>query len=305
MPTGYVHPDYAAAFGDFGEPLSLPKCQGWLLKRTIPGTDHHDAMGCYPLFSCRDWAHLPQDLTDRAADLVSVSLVLDPFGEWELSGLHAFFDRVVRFKEHFVVDLSVPLDSFVPKHHRYYARKALRELKVERCENPSSRVEEWTSLYSILVKRHQLTGIKAFSMQSFARQLAVPGLVMFRALKDDHCLGAHLWYIQGDVAYSHLLALSEAGYAMNASYALYSEALRFFGSSSADHIHWAQIGAGAGSSGTATDGLTQFKRGWSNAMRPTYFCGKVMDSFRYEDLCRLAGVSATAYFPAYREGELG
>ena len=129
--TGYLHPGYAAALAEFGEPLELPLCQGWRLRRAIADTPYHDAMGCYPLFTCRNWAELPNDLAALEGDLVSVAVVSDPFGNRNPVTLEAYFDRVVRFKEHFVVDLSAAPETFISKHHRYYARKALGELRVE------------------------------------------------------------------------------------------------------------------------------------------------------------------------------
>src|SRR3990172_4731763 len=75
--TGYLHPGHAASLAEFGTPRPLPHSGGWLLERTIPGSESRDAMGCYPLFACRDWSRLPMDLEDLARDLVSVSLVTD------------------------------------------------------------------------------------------------------------------------------------------------------------------------------------------------------------------------------------
>jgi len=38
QPEGYLHPLYAQSFTNIGEPLFLPRCKGWLIKRQIPGT---------------------------------------------------------------------------------------------------------------------------------------------------------------------------------------------------------------------------------------------------------------------------
>ena len=66
-------------------------------------------------------------------------------------------------------------------------------------------------LYAHLTERHGITGIRAFSRAAFARQLAVPGLVMFRAAAAGETVGLHLWYVQDDVAYGHLGATSPRG----------------------------------------------------------------------------------------------
>ncbi len=82
MLTGYVHPDYARSFADYGSPRELTHCGAWVLERPIPGSPYRDAMGCYPLFDCRDWSGLKADLDELAAEAVSICLVTDPFGRY-------------------------------------------------------------------------------------------------------------------------------------------------------------------------------------------------------------------------------
>ena len=53
----------------------------------------------------------------------------------------------------------------------------------------------------------------------------------------------------------------------------------------------------------AEDGLTRFKRGWTDATRPVFFCGRILDEDKYAALCAARGQGPTEYFPAYREGE--
>jgi hypothetical protein len=73
--TGYLHPAYAASLRDWGEPLMLPRSGGWLLAREVPGTSDRDAIGCYPLFTCRNWEQLGEDIAALDDSLVAVSLV--------------------------------------------------------------------------------------------------------------------------------------------------------------------------------------------------------------------------------------
>src|SRR5689334_21386054 len=80
MPTGYQHPGYVASLAAFGEPVSLPRSQGFILRRKIPGTPYCDATGTYPLFCCQDWRGLSDDITELGSALVSVVLIADPFG---------------------------------------------------------------------------------------------------------------------------------------------------------------------------------------------------------------------------------
>jgi len=296
--TGYAHPDYCASLAAFGEPRWLAKSRGWVLERPIGSGSDRDAMGCYPLFACEDWSGLRADLTTLGSEVVSLSLVTDPFGSFEIDELRACFpDKFVPFKEHFIADTTQPPETFVSKHHRYYAQRALKTLTVEQCRQPENLLDAWSALYSNLVARHRLTGIKAFSRAAFERQLKVPGLVTFEAIEHDKIVAAHLWYVRGEVAYSHLEASSPLGYALMASYALYWAAIGYF----SQRVRWIDFGAGAGIGKSEDDGLARFKRGWSHGTRTAYFCGRILDHDRY---ARLSAAKITSgYFPAYRVGE--
>src|SRR5690349_16611740 len=104
--TGYADRMYAYALSEFGTPRELPHCGGWVLERPIDDVDYRDAMGCYPLFACHDWGQLHADLETLAGDLVTLSLVTDPFGAYDYEYLQICFDVVIPFKQHFVYDLS-------------------------------------------------------------------------------------------------------------------------------------------------------------------------------------------------------
>jgi hypothetical protein len=256
-------------------------------------------MGCYPLFCCRRWDRLPDDLAALAADgLVSLTCVADPFGAHSPTLLRETFDHVARFKDHHVTDLAAgrPLGS---KRHREYARQARRALTVERAGDPAEHLDEWLESYAALVRRHRLTGLHAFSPSSFAQQLAVPGVVMFRALRRGRSVGAQLWVLQGDVAYNHLQASTEEGYAHRAAHALAAAAIEEL----ADDVRWLDLGGGAGASASGGDGLSRFKRGWATGTRPAYLCGRTLDRELAARLAADRAANATSYFPAYRAGE--
>ena len=297
--NGYAHQKYATSLGEFGSLHQLSRSGGWILKRQIPGFSCLDGMGCYPLFACEDWLQIGYDLEDLSGGLVTLSLVADPYGNYTLPFLQECFDRVLTFKEHFIVDLDLPVKEVVTKHHRYYARKALRDVTVECISNPEQFADEWVQLYANLITRHQLTGIKSFSRKAFALQLGVPGIVVFRVSEGDTLLGAHLWYMQGEVAYSHLLALSPRGYDLMASYALYWSALDYF----SGKVRWLDLGGTAGLGVDSTSGLDSFKKGWSTGTKTAYFCGRIFDHDHYKEITAAKGITRTKYFPAYRAGE--
>jgi hypothetical protein len=297
--SGYLHPAYVDSLAEFGTPRSLPRCGGWILECDIPGAAHRDGRGCYPLFFCRDWSQLAADLADIGDGLVSVSLVTDPFGAFEPAELERSFDVVRPFKEHVVIDCSRPIDAVVSKNHRYQARKALKHVAVEVCADPLSFLDEWVALYDVLVRRHHLRGIQAFSKTAFARQLAIPGAMVLRASHDGVTVGGLLSFQQGDLAYAHLVASSELGYGIGATYALFWSAIEHL----SGKVRWFSIGGSPGVSAAGGSGLDFFKRGWSRETRTVYFCGRISHPRRYEEIVRARGGPPTSYFPAYRHGE--
>ena len=276
----------------------MPNCRGWILSREIPNTCYRDAMGCYPLFCCQNWSSLRWDLERFGSDLVSVALVTGPFGEYTVRDLQNTFDVVIPFKFHFIIDLTSPGRS-ISRHHHYYARRALRQLEVEVCTSPVQFAEEWIQLYGNVIERHRLSGIKAFSASSLTRQLLVPGAVLFHALQDGKGVSAQLWFVQGDVAYSHLAASNHQGYKLRAPYALHSSAIEYF----KGKVRSLDLGGSAGVEQSEIDGLSLFKKGWGTSTRTAYFCGRVLNRAAYKQLVARHITGTPAYFPAYRAGE--
>jgi hypothetical protein len=296
---GFAHPSYVSSLAEFGDPLELPRCGGWIIERPILGFSCRDAMGCYPLFVCRDWSQLHLDLQALPCDIVSVSLVTDPFAQYDPDLLLQCFDIVFPFKSHFVADLSRPIDTIVSAHHRKYTRKAFKNIQVDVCEDPIRYLDEWTDLYASLAAKFNIKGLRAFSRASFEKQLSVPGAVMFRALYQGTAVAAHLVYAHDEVCYGHLAGINSVGHELLASYALYWTEIEYF----AGKARWFDWGACAGIKGDEKNGLAQFKRGWATETRTSYFCGRILDKERYEEIINVSGKTESDYFPAYREGE--
>jgi hypothetical protein len=271
-----------------------------VLERTIPGSPDVDAIGCYPLFACEDWSRLPEDLEERRRDWVTLSLVADPFGNYDLDDLRRCFDVVVPSKERFVIETGAPPETAASAHHRYYARKALKSVEVHTCANPSTYLDEWVALYQQTAEKYELTGIQAFSRSSFEQQLRIPGLVLFRSTRHDATIGLDMWFVMGRVAYRHLAGYSPAAYTLNAQYAVMWHAMHYF----AGRVQCMDIGGAAGVTDNGP-GLRFFKRGWATGTRQTYFCGRVFDAGRYAALAAARDTVITSFFPAYRFGEFG
>ncbi len=295
--TGYASRAYAEALSEFGEPIHLPRSDGWLLKRQIPGTDDFDAMGPYPLFCCTDWNGLATDLADLPEEVLSVAFVADPFGAYTARMLEQIFHVASVYKAHYIVDLSHPAEELGSRHHRREARKALGKIRVEACRDPAGFFEDWNPLYRALVVRHGIRGIQAFSETAFRQHLAMPEVRVLQAYYEDRLVGAQLYYIQDGVAHCHLGAASAEGYDTGAFYAMDCFSFDYF----SGRARLLDLGGGAGVSVSASDGLSRYKQGWSTQTQPVFFCGRITNPKRYERLAAPHG--QIDYFPAYREGE--
>lgn len=297
--TGYANSGYAESLVEFGTPKILPRCQGWVLERSTPNLPYQDAIGCYPLFSCRDWSKLREDIDNLGDDLVSLSMVPDPFGEYDVAYLRECFkDVVVPFKKHFIVDMSRPINETISRHHRRYACKAQKHIQTDVCEEPEKFLEEWLELHQNLVAKHDIKGIRAFSRQAFKRHLSIPGIVVLRAKHKETVVGGQLWFVQNGVAYGHVLAFNELGYKLGAPYALYWFALNYF----SDKVRWCNLAGVAGERDSGSEGLNWFKEGWSTGKQTAYFCGRILHRERYMELVMAGNRPLAEFFPAYRTG---
>lgn len=298
---GYLHPQYPASLRAWGEPLYLPETQAWLLMRPLPHSPlERDYAGPYPFLRCVYPQQLARDLAVLPQSAPALVIVTDPLGPalsedfWQ--GL--FPDCCHLFKTHWGIDFSQTLK--ISSHHRYYARKALRSLEIERLTEPILALKTWNQLYTHLAQRHHIQGLRRFSEQAFALQLQVPGMVAFAAKQAGKIVAIHLWYLESaqGLAYSHLAASDEVGYQHSAPYALYMAAIEWFQAQGV-----AQLDLGGEVSSVAAQGnsgLGFFKRGWANIERPVWLCGKILNAERY---AQLAGPDPRGYFPAYRHGE--
>jgi hypothetical protein len=299
--NGYLHNIYAQSLSDYGDIICLPHSKGWILKRRIPDSDHYDAMGIYPLFVCESWENLPRDLEEIQNELVCLSIVTDPFGEFDKNILKSLFsDAFFVFKEHFIIDLSKNLDKIISKHHWRNINKAQKNVFVERCRSPKLVAYDWIKLYRNLIKVRNITGIPAFSERALAKQLEVPGVQIFCGINEGETVAVLVWYIIGNVAYYHLGASSDRGYGLNASFALFWRSIEYFSSSGLD---WVNLGAGAGTNANGNSGLTRFKKGWSSGTKPVYFCGRVFNQEIHDKILKQKNIEYDKYFPAYRKGE--
>lgn len=300
LPTGFLHPEYAASLAEFGAPRALTGSSAWLLERQIDGSPHRDAIGCYPLFCCSDWTRLEEDLAALQGVLVSVAVVTDPFGRYDQGLLERCFpELVVPFKQHFVVDLSIYARETLDRKTRQAINRGLRQVRVERCAEPWPHMDDWVRLYGEAAARFAMSPIQAMSRRAFERQFRIPGLHMWRAVIGTETVAIATVFVHGDTAYGHLIALSEVAYRISAGYAIYATMLDDMRA----HVGWFNLGGAPGATEAKQAGIGDFKRQWATGTRTAYLCGRILDSRAYRLLSEARALPGLGYFPAYRAGE--
>lgn len=286
----YARATYASAFGL--PALDVPEWQTALLQRPIPGSEWHDALGCYPLCTIALTANLESGLERlRAHGMVSVALVADPTVGLTKERLLAAFPVCHPFKQHYLLDRGAGEFQFSTTHRRWI-RKAIRLCRIEQA-CLSELLGEWDKLYRGAIERHGMTGLQKFSSEYFRALSRMPEIHAFCARIDGEPVAISLWVRAPGVAYYHLGASNEKGYRTQAMYGVFAAALEYF--ADVPIIHF---GGAAGIEARSEDGLVRFKRGFANREVEAYFCGACLDRERYATLTQ--SKSATSYFPAYR-----
>lgn len=294
--SGYLGEGYARSLAEFGEPYALSRSGGWLLRRPLPGdSPGFDLFHPHPYLVCEDWKALPADLQDLDDEIASVAASPDPFGRFSLDDLRlAFPDLVREYKRHFVLDTE-SREFALSKDNRRRVQKASQLLQVSACAEPLDYIHDWERIFAHVVGRFGLSGIHAYSSKAFRQQFVLPGFRLWVVRRQDEIVGAASAMIHGDAAYTHLMAATDEGRQMGASYLLYSAVA----SDLKGVVRWIDWGGVPGSS-DENSGLAAFKRGWSTDIRTTYFCGRIANRGRYDDLVARDAADGAGFFPAYR-----
>jgi hypothetical protein len=257
-------------------------------------------MGIYPYFSCFNWNALPDDVELlRNAGFVSLVMITDPMDSVVAAAHHDIFDHSSLFKMNFVAELNGSFDKCVSKHHRYYASKASKKLDVKVLTATLDDLECWYDLYSNLIRRHSIIGVRRFSKESFSLLFQMQGVFLFKAYLSNILVGAQIMILQDDVAHAHLSAFTEEGYVQGASYLLDWSVLQFM-QGKVRAINW---GSGLGGADGTKGGLANYKKGWSSALKPSYLYGSILNPDLYTTLMSKANAVNGAYFPGYRHHE--
>ena len=135
-------------------------------------------------------------------------VVLDP--AIDEGAVRDAFDEaaVVRpFKTHHLADLRLPAEQRTSSHHRYYARRAAKDLAFEILEGPTLRshrvelLDAFMAMYAVLVERHAITDAVRLTRKAVSALLCLDGAYLVRAELDGRTVGAMLWLLDGQRVY--------------------------------------------------------------------------------------------------------
>ena len=140
-----------------------------------------DGMGCYPLFSCRDWERLPEDLR-RARGAAGVAHPR----HGSVRRLHrrgpAAFIRCARpYKAHFVTDLARRPTSRRTRRHTRNTDARASSCRSNAWRSPGGWPRRGSRCTGSSSSDTRITGPPPSRRSRCGRQLAVPGVRMFKA----------------------------------------------------------------------------------------------------------------------------
>ena len=296
---GYLHPGYAEAYVEAGEVRHLRRSGAWMLTRAIPGCERKDALIGHPQLVCRDWRALPHDLIETAAlaGVVTVSALTDPLARVGEEVLREAFPDLVRVHaQHYVADLV----TFWPaREHRRAVRRAMQLVDIDIEDAPTSRIDDWEQLTDGLGRVGDGAASIRRSREALERQLSVPGCVGLTALAEDGPVAFAIAYVSGDDAFLHTLVGGERGEELGARFALIGALAEDMAGRGLRSLDLGTVPAGDGTCPGEAD--AQFMDGWTELLRPSYQCGRIVDRLACDELTAAAGTTGSAVFPPYRD----
>jgi hypothetical protein len=289
----YADPQFGASHSEYGEVIRLARSEAVVLLVPLLTSGRHDAFGPYPLLSTRSPDLLVEDLVQmRDLGAVTFTAVLDPMEP--LVPPDVRWDIHRPYKTHF---LTVPgaQTAGPSRHHRRELRVAASRVSVSVQSGAEADIDRWFNLWDAVQPTRSVAGMRSGSRHALTEQFGLSGAYAMWATAGGVDVAAQLVLFSATTAYAHLAVSNRLGREARAMYAL-DAALVEMAMAMGLTVHW---GGAAGPSDTA-DGLTAYKRGWSNASRTAWIVGSVLDPDAYLSVGGTLPVDGAAWFPPYR-----
>lgn len=292
----YSQLQYAESLSQIGKAFHVPAWGTSVLLRKINETEI-DATGVYPIAAIRPNANFEDGLAYlREHKLISIVLVVDDFHRPALKSMQKQCDLFKKFKTHYLYRPELGKLEY-DRHHRYEIKKAFKNVQVKKLALKNF-LPEWKDLYQNLIQKQSLKGIHLFNDEHFSLLSEAQGVDTFSAWIENELVSCHIWVQNNGFAHSHLAASSTLGYQTSAAYAVNAAAIEHYA-----NFKVVNFGGGAGFNDSLHDGLSKFKRGFSNAVASAHLLGIILNHEKYDKLVNEKQVrvdNTLEYFPAYR-----
>lgn len=301
--TGYSSDEYKKVYSSSTVHVDLEDSVTCIFSNTggRPATAK-DLASIYP-FDVENRSYMPKSTETT----VTTTIITNPLIERPHLAAQVGLDNMIKYKEHYIVDLQSYDVAKLPENHRRNIRKNdknkgldLPFVTVEICANPVLWHNRVSDMYDNLVERHDIKegSWTAYSREQIKMLLEVPGSVLFRVLHYNNIfhlpdvVNYSLFYIDGPNVYYQLSSMSSKGYKANANFIMMHEAITFFKGLGFDKLLLGAVPDGG------SDGLLRFKKGFSTSSSWNYIIKHVNNQPLYDKLCE--GKEDNGFFPLYR-----
>jgi hypothetical protein len=157
---------------------------------------------------------------------------------------------------------------------RYYIKRALRDVKIEKSNN----IEKFLELYYFTMNKNNASDFYYFDKKYFEKLINLPEVELYACIYKNEII-AMSFFIFSRYGYYHLSANSEISYKLGANYALL-----YYGFEEAKNKGIKYFVLGGGTTYSETDSLFKFKKKFSNIIMPFYIGGMIFDKSKYRYL---------------------
>ena len=157
---------------------------------------------------------------------------------------------------------------------RYYVKKALKDIKIEKSNN----IEKFLELYYFTMSKNKASDFYYFDKRYFEKLISLPGVELYACIFNNEII-AMSFFIFSKYGYYHLSANSEVSYKLGANYALL-----YYGFEVAKSKNIKYFILGGGTTNNQNDSLFKFKKKFSNLIKPFYIGGMIFDEDKYKYL---------------------
>lgn len=296
----YVNYEYINTLNNIGEPYKLPNLDLTCVKRLIPNEeDVYDIIGPYPFIIFEDIENELSQINstvkkfkDNAITLSLILLFMD--AEKIQKVIKMNLDYFSFFKTYYAVRHSLPL-PILNTNNRRNIMKARKNLMFEFI-NKKDDIEEIFEIYRNNVQTKSLDATHTFSLEHFKFIIQFNDTLVSVVKHNNVIVSFYIWVKVGEKLYNHHLSGStNIGKKNGSSHLCLWESIQYFHKNKTDLL----LGSNSGSTNDPDNGLSRFKKSYSNFEASTYICGIIFNERMYDQL-NMGIDKSLNYFPLHR-----